>query len=102
MKKVTVHLIESNYLGDFYFTQDAVALARKHLEAGNYSKVEVEVFGGLVGEDAAEAVFELTNHPGLNGERKRKYGNGRSVSVGDMVEVDGVRWLCRPNGWLAV
>ena len=102
MKKVTVHLIQSNYLGDFYFTQDAKALARKHLEAGNYSKVEVEVFHGLVGEDAAEAVFELTNHPGLNGERQRKYGNGRSVSVGDMVEVDGVRWLCRPCEWVVV
>jgi hypothetical protein len=51
------------------------------------------------GEDAAEEMFDLTNNPCRQEERLKLYGNMRSVSVGDVVEVDGVKYLCEPAGW---
>lgn len=51
------------------------------------------------GEDAAEEVFEITNNPARQAEREEKYGNGRSLSVGDIVEVDGVDYFCDSVGW---
>ena len=42
---------------------------------------------------------DLTNNPSRQEEREVRYGNHRSVSVGDIVEVDGVNYLCLPNGW---
>lgn len=48
---------------------------------------------------AAEEMFDLTNNPSRQAEREQVYGNGRSVSVGDIVEVDGVDFLCSSFGW---
>jgi hypothetical protein len=51
------------------------------------------------GKDASEEVFDLTNNPCRQDERLDKYGNGRSVSVGDIVLVDNVMFLCLQQGW---
>lgn len=102
MKPVTVHLAHSNILSSFYFTEDAPALARSSLAAGQYTPVPTEVFESFTGEEAAEEVFDMTNNPYRQPERSVCYGRGRSVSVGDMVEVDGTKWLCRPRGWVIV
>ncbi len=48
---------------------------------------------------AAEEMFDLTNNPSREEERQQRYGNGRSVSSGDIVEVDGVDYLCCSIGW---
>lgn len=53
----------------------------------------------FVGQDAAEEAFDLTNNPQRQIERLEKYGRGKSVSVGDVVEVDGVNYLCESFGW---
>ena len=100
MAHVTVALVDSLKLGDFYFTKDAEALARKYLEEGLYKTV-CELDLPYDGEDACEEVFDLTNNPGRM-DRRSRYGNGRSVSVGDLVIVDGVIHLCRPAGWVQV
>lgn len=101
MAHVTVSLINSNHLGDFYFTKDAPALARKYLEQGLYESVcELDI--PFEGKDACEQVFDLTNNPYRQGDRERRYGRGRSVSVGDLVVVDGTIFLCRPTGWVVV
>lgn len=50
-------------------------------------------------EEAAEEMFDLTNNPSRQEERIRTYGNGRSISVGDIVNVDGVDYLCMSAGW---
>ena len=50
----------------------------------------------------AEEVFDLTNNPGRQDEREELYGRFRSVSVGDIVEVDGVPFLCASMGWTAL
>ena len=54
---------------------------------------------------ALETVFMLTNHIDRswtqNLEIKRLYGKQfRSTSVGDMVEVNGNRYLCGNVGWV--
>lgn len=64
-----------------------------------YTKV-LELETDKSGDDAAEEVFDLTNNPRRD-EDRRKAGNVdiRSFSSGDVVEVDGVRWLCLSIGW---
>ena len=101
MAQAKIHLIDSNHLGDFYFTQDAPNLATHLFALGRYTaSQDIEVFG--IAEDACEELFDLTNNAYRQGERVVKYGRGRSLSVGDMVEVGNVFYVCRPNGWLEV
>jgi hypothetical protein len=74
------------------YAQDALA-------AGLY-KEESELFTvNGDSKDAAEEVFDLTNNPGRCDERYEKYGNGRSLSVGDVVVVGEEQWLCCSFGW---
>ena len=51
------------------------------------------------GEKAAEEIFDLTNNPSRQAERSVRYGRGRSISVGDIVEVNKVLYVCGPQGW---
>jgi hypothetical protein len=53
----------------------------------------------LVGEDAAEAVFGLSNDPSKEDMKESMGWTGRSLSVGDIVMVDGVQYVCLPVGW---
>jgi hypothetical protein len=65
-----------------------------------YTKV-LEIDLAQTGDDAAEEIFDLTNNPSRDEERARAgYVNIRSFSSGDVVEVDGVRWLCLSIGWV--
>lgn len=48
---------------------------------------------------AANEAFDLTNNPSRQLEREQVYGCGPSVSIGDVVEVDGLNYICRPVGW---
>jgi hypothetical protein len=98
MSKAMIYLVDVNHHGFFYFTNDAASLAKKCFDSGAYEKVEVEFDMVSEGADAAEELFELTNHPRVS-ETKLRYGNRRSVSVGDMVSVDGEFYLCRPTNW---
>ena len=81
------------------YRADSLTYARDALAAGLY-KEESELF--VVNgdsQDAAEEVFDLTNNPGRQEEREEKYGNGRSLSVGDVVVVGEEQWLCCSFGW---
>jgi hypothetical protein len=96
-------LVDAGKMGDFYFTKDAEALARKYLNEGWYDiEATVEVPDTLTEEQVPEEMFDLTNNPYRQGEREVRYGRSRSVSVGDIVSVNGIRYLCRPNGWVVV
>ena len=101
MAKATVKLVNAELLGNFYFTPDAMALAKKLLAGGLYApKGTLAV--AAEGEAAAEEVFDLTNNPSRQAEREELYGRGRSESVGDIVQVDGVNYLCASVGWVVV
>ena len=99
--QVKVKLVNEQFMGEFYFRKDQEATARSLLKDGWYRDAgEFAVEG--TGEDAAEEVFDLTNNPYRQSEREQLYGRGRSLSVGDLVEVDGVLWLCASTGWKAL
>lgn len=57
------------------------------------------------GEEAAEEIFDLTNNPSRMEEFREStampYGY-RSVSVGDIVEVNGVDYFCNNVGWTII
>jgi len=71
-------------------------LVRKHLPRYKVSK---HIIVPQYAEAAAEEAFDLTNNPSRQDEREEKYGNGKSLSVGDVVEVNGVNYLCESFGW---
>ena len=84
-------------------TNQVVQIVQTALNDGLYTESKwFEVNGDS--EDAAEEVFDLTNNPNRQDEREEKYGNGRSVSVGDVVIVNRVfgeeQWLCLSTGWI--
>jgi len=97
MTQVQILLAPSRILGEFYFrSPDTVALIR---EFHHEYQVAGEFVTRYTGQDAAEEAFDLTNNPGREGEREEIYGRGRSVSVGDIVRVDGKEWVCMSQGW---
>ena len=101
MPNVVLKLVESELMGEFYFTKDQAGKAKELLKAGKY-KNSGSFFLSQEGVDAAEDMFDMTNNPGRQYEREKYYGRGRSVSVGDIVEVDGVNYLCANIGWVIV
>lgn len=98
MSKVTIHLGTRLILREFFFKEDEAKMALIRSELPHYT------IGGtfetdLEGQDAAEEAFDLTNNPSRQEEREEKYGRGRSVSSGDVIEVDGVKYVCMSIGW---
>ena len=98
MSQVIIKLVDNSLMTEFYFTKDQAAKASELFKAGKYR------FGGdfifsQEGEDACEEAFDLTNNPSRQFERDKYYGRNRSVSVGDIVEVDGVNFVCASAGW---
>lgn len=96
MTKVAIRLLDPSKMIEFYMTQDPAALAKK-LRSSYIT--QITLFMDQEGEDAAEEAFDLTNNPSRQEEREQKYGRARSVSVGDIVTVDGVDYLCASCGW---
>lgn len=95
MSKVTIYLAPVDILGSFLGKDDTapiIAALPRYTRAGS---LETE----LTGFDAAEEAFDLTNNPSRQEEREQKYGNGRSVSTGDIVDVDGYKYVCKSFGW---
>lgn len=95
--QVTVKLISPEYMIEFY-RRDIQSIAKNFLAEGQY-KLSTTFTTEKTGEDAAEEAFDLSNNPSRQYERSRIYGKFRSVSVGDIVSVDGVDYLCAPCGW---
>lgn len=97
---VTVKLAPAELMMSFYTSKRGQA----NVAMDNYKFYEVRPCFAVDadGEDAAEEVFDLTNNPNRQDERVQLYGRGRSLSVGDIVEVDGVNYLCKSTGWEAI
>lgn len=99
MATITIKLAPAHLLGEIYFADDKAKYAKAwetmYTTHGPISVTES-------GQDAAEEAFDLTNNPSRNDERVAVYGTHRSISVGDIVEVDGVAYLCDSFGWVAL
>jgi len=104
MAIATVKLIDEQFMGEFYFRKDQEATARSLLKDGWYRDAAVLAVPGAVGvgEEVADEIFDLTNNPYRGAERSELYGRQRSVSVGDIIEVDGVRFMCASFGWKVI
>lgn len=101
MAQVQIKLTSDDAFGSFYFTKDPVGRARELLVQNEYiTRGEFETL--FEGAAAAEEAFDLTNNPSREAERALRYGQWRSVSVGDIAVVDGVNYLCCSLGWKVV
>jgi len=98
MAVATIRLAPLILQGEFNFQREfAQSIALRNL--AQYTVAGSMGIPGLEGEAVAEEVFDLTNNPGRQDEREELYGRGRSVSVGDIVDVDGRMFLCAATGW---
>lgn len=102
MTVATIKLVNEQFMGEFYFRPNQEQTARSLQKDGWYSSAATLTIPGLRGheQEVAEEIFDLTNNPGRQAEREELYGRGRSVSVGDIINVDGVDLLCCSQGWL--
>jgi hypothetical protein len=100
MAVATIKFLNEGLQDKFYFRIFHDRLARRLLKEDQYSIYATMGVPGLVGEAAAEEVFDIANNPSREGERDQLYGQARSVSVGDIVNVDGVDYVCAPVGWI--
>ena len=51
-------------------------------------------------DDIMEEAYDLSNNPSRQDERDEKYGQFRSVSVGDIVAIEGGSTvMCKNIGW---
>ena len=94
IKRMADGLMRNRPFGD---SQKQKEFALTHLNTGFTSVAWFKVNGE--GVEAAEEVFDLTNNPSRQQERVEVYGRGPSLSSGDIVEVDGVNYLCCSFGW---
>ena len=99
MSKVIIKLAPPKLRADIYFADDKAKLAAIWLPLYEVHDPIMMVEEGLY---AAEEAFELTNNPSREEERNARYGNRRSVSTGDIVEVDGTNYLCGSFGWITI
>lgn len=97
MTTATILLAPSNRMRDFY-SKDFEKIAQQLYNDFMYEAV-VNINVPLTGVDAAEEMFDLTNNPNRQEEREQIYGRHRSLSVGDIVIVEGVPFLCASAGW---
>ncbi len=96
MAKVTIHLAPNDMMRAVYFDKKVTPTVRaefhRYTTAGQFTFDEA-------GEAGADEAFDLTNNPCRQEEREQVYGRGRSVSVGDVIEVDNEKFLCLSFGW---
>lgn len=101
MATIIIKLAPTEVRRDFYTykTEFKDLICAAHLMTGEYQVLPAFEAVGFEGENGAEEAFDLTNNPSRQDERELKYGRFRSVSVGDIVEVDGINFLCDSFGW---
>lgn len=100
MSVIIVKLAPSEVIREFItYGDDSGLICAAKLKSGEYQMVPAFGSFDVDGEEGAEVAFDLTNNPSRQQEREERYGRFRSVSVGDIVEVNGVDFLCDSFGW---
>ena len=99
MAAATIKLVPMDQMINFYTSKTPEDTARKLLSEDAYFTLKTVDIPSKSGEDVAEELFDLSNNPGREDERQEVYGNHRSISVGDVITVDGVNYLCASIGW---
>ena len=96
MNLVKIKLAPTILMSDFYISPNQVQLALTNLDKYEES-VEFSMDGNP--ENIAEELFDITNNPSRIIERERIHGRKRSLSMGDVVCVNGQDYLCVSVGW---
>ena len=97
MNYATIFQVPALELSKF-FDGDARRAADELIRRNAYKKIGV-IETELDGAEAAEEMFDLSNNPCREEERKVRWGANRSLSVGDVVFVNDRAWLCANIGW---
>ena len=101
MSIITVHFAPLSMRRTLWTTDAIEQLVQ--ITFGEYTSHE-PFYSPLNGEEAAEDVFDLSNNPSRDFDRKFVFKDTRTVTVGDVVEVDymGVPsfFLCKGIGWV--
>ena len=100
LNKVTIKLLNPSVSMVEFYVGEVSETARRF--ESHYKDVGAVFYTDLNGEAAAEEMFDLTNNPYRQEEREETYGNGRSLSVGDKVQVGDDEYVCAPDGWVLV
>ena len=96
-RNVHVFLAPDHLFGSFeLYRSEALEQVRTHRSMYRLAGM---IPTDLVGEAAAEMVFGLANDPSKETAKESMGWTGRSLSVGDIVVVDGVEFVCLPVGW---
>ena len=96
VKTATIFLAPVEDRIEFY--KDPISAAQKISSEQRYQKIGA-IQTKYSGERAADEMFDLSNNPSRQEERNEKWGRYPSLSVGDVVNVDGESYLCLPCGW---
>jgi hypothetical protein len=80
------------------FSLKPIDEARELVHAARYNLIG-HIQTDKTGEAAAEDMFDLSNNPSRQEERDLKWGQYRSLSVGDVVHVDNESFVCCSLGW---
>ena len=97
-RNVHFFLAPDDMIGSFYFRDTPQALDVVRVRRSHY-RLAGMIPTDLVGEEAAEMVFDISNNPSKESLKESMGWTGRSLSVGDIVMVDGVQYVCLPVGW---
>lgn len=98
MARIQVKLVNTANFARIKLAHDQSEVAKELLNDNGYYILPAFNIT-QTGEAAAEEIFDLTNNPSREDERLDTYGNGRSLSDGDIVCVNGVDYLCASVGW---
>ncbi len=99
MAKITIKLAPHVLRLAVYGAGDLVSFVKTNAKAYELTK-SFHIYEA--GKEAAEEAFDLTNNPARQDERLERYGDHRSVSVGDIVEVEGIDYICDHTGWVEI
>lgn len=99
MTKITIKLAPQELVVELYGAKNKRMMAYAYMDR---YKIMDSFETDLVGDAAAEEAFDLTNNPSRQEEREIRYGRFKSVSVGDIVMVDDVDYLCDSFGWVEI
>lgn len=102
-----IHLAPSHLMRQYYTAGGQAALLAGY-RAGEFEKKLLSLVPdkNLTAMGVAELCFDITNNPSRQEERELVYGRHRSLSVGDIVEVEDrgdpekvTLFLCESYGW---
>lgn len=101
MSIVTIKLAPQEVLRDYSFSKNRIGLVRSMKD---FYTLCPPFFSSRDGTNAAEDAFDLSNNPYRQEERMDVIGRVRSLSTGDIVEVEVngkfTEFLCDSFGWI--